>query len=231
MATKGKKYRLAVEKVDRVKLYPLDEAVALMKDVSFTKFDGTVDLAINLGVDPRHADQNVRGTTPLPHGLGKTVRIIVFAKGDAAIQASATGVEHVGGEDLAAKITGGWLDFDQVVATPDMMGVVGKLGRVLGPRGLMPNPKLGTVTFDVTKAINELKAGRTEFRVDKAGIAHCPVGKASFGADKLADNIRAVLDAVLKAKPSTAKGMYLKKISVSSTMSPGIKIDPAPFRG
>lgn len=231
MATKGKKYRLAVEKVDRVKLYPLDEAVALMKDVSFTKFDGTVDLAINLGVDPRHADQNVRGTTPLPHGLGKTVRIIVFAKGDAAIQASATGVEHVGGEDLAAKITGGWLDFDQVVATPDMMGVVGKLGRVLGPRGLMPNPKLGTVTFDVTKAINELKAGRTEFRVDKAGIAHCPVGKASFAADKLADNIRAVLDAVLKAKPSTAKGMYLKKISVSSTMSPGIKIDPAPFRG
>ena len=231
MATKGKKYRLAVEKVDRVKLYPLDEAVALMKDVSFTKFDGTVDLAINLGVDPRHADQNVRGTTPLPHGLGKTVRIVVFAKGDAAIQASATGVEHVGGEDLAAKITGGWLDFDQVVATPDMMGVVGKLGRVLGPRGLMPNPKLGTVTFDVTKAINELKAGRTEFRVDKAGIAHCPVGKASFGADKLADNIRAVLDAVLKAKPSTAKGMYLKKISVSSTMSPGIKIDPAPFRG
>ncbi len=231
MATKGKKYRLAVEKVDRVKLYPLDEAVALMKDVSFTKFDGTVDLAINLGVDPRHADQNVRGTTPLPHGLGKTVRIVVFAKGDAAIQASATGVEHVGGEDLAAKITGGWLDFDQVVATPDMMGVVGKLGRVLGPRGLMPNPKLGTVTFDVTKAINELKAGRTEFRVDKAGIAHCPVGKASFAADKLADNIRAVLDAVLKAKPSTAKGMYLKKISVSSTMSPGIKIDPAPFRG
>jgi large subunit ribosomal protein L1 len=231
MTTRGKKYRLVAEKVDRNKQYPLDEAVALLKEVSYAKFDGTVDLAINLGVDPRHADQNVRGTTPLPHGLGKTVRIVVFAKGDAAIQASAAGIEHVGGDDLASKIAGGWLEFDQVVATPDMMGVVGKLGRVLGPRGLMPNPKLGTVTFEVTKAINELKAGRTEFRVDKAGIAHCPVGKAAFPVDKLADNIRAVLDAVLKAKPSTAKGMYLKKISVSSTMSPGIKIDPAPFRG
>ena len=231
MTTRGKKYRLVAEKVDRNKQYPLDEAVALLKEVSYSKFDGTVDLAINLGVDPRHADQNVRGTTPLPHGLGKTVRIIVFAKGDAAIQASAAGIEHVGGDDLASKISAGWLEFDQVIATPDMMGVVGKLGRVLGPRGLMPNPKLGTVTFEVTKAINELKAGRTEFRVDKAGIAHCPVGKAAFPVDKLAANIRAVLEAVLRAKPSTAKGMYLKKISVSSTMSPGIKIDPAPFRG
>ncbi|MEY4630838.1 MAG: hypothetical protein RIQ81_958 [Pseudomonadota bacterium] len=231
MASRGKKYRLAAEKVDRNKLYPLDEAVALLKDVSYSKFDGTVDLAINLGVDPRHADQNVRGTTPLPHGLGKTVRIVVFAKGDAAMQAQAAGVEAVGGDDLATRINGGWLDFDQVIATPDMMGVVGKLGRVLGPRGLMPNPKLGTVTFEVTKAINELKAGRTEFRVDKAGIAHCPVGKASFTTDKLADNIRTVLETVVKAKPSTAKGTYLKKISVSSTMSPGIKIDPAPFRG
>ena len=231
MASRGKKYRLAAEKVDRNKLYPLDEAVALLKDVSYSKFDGTVDLAINLGVDPRHADQNVRGTTPLPHGLGKTVRIVVFAKGDAAMQAQAAGVEAVGGDDLATRVNGGWLDFDQVIATPDMMGVVGKLGRVLGPRGLMPNPKLGTVTFEVTKAINELKAGRTEFRVDKAGIAHCPVGKASFTTDKLADNIRTVLETVVKAKPSTAKGTYLKKISVSSTMSPGIKIDPAPFRG
>ena len=231
MTTRGKKYRLVAEKVDRNKQYPLDEAVALLKEVSYSKFDGTVDLAINLGVDPRHADQNVRGTTPLPHGLGKTVRIIVFAKGDAAIQASAAGIEHVGGDDLASKISAGWLEFDQVIATPDMMGVVGKLGRVLGPRGLMPNPKLGTVTFEVTKAINELKAGRTEFRVDKAGIAHCPVGKAAFPVDKLAANIRAVLEAVVRAKPSTAKGMYLKKISVSSTMSPGIKIDPAPFRG
>jgi len=231
MASRGKKYRLAAEKVDRNKQYSLDEAVALLKEVSYVKFDGTVDLAINLGVDPRHADQNVRGTTPLPHGLGKTVRIVVFAKGDAAMQAQSAGVEAVGGDDLATRISGGWLDFDQVIATPDMMGVVGKLGRVLGPRGLMPNPKLGTVTFEVTKAINELKAGRTEFRVDKAGIAHCPVGKASFASDKLADNIRAVLETVVKAKPSTAKGTYLKKISVSSTMSPGIKIDPAPFRG
>jgi large subunit ribosomal protein L1 len=231
MASRGKKYRLAAEKVDRNKQYSLDEAVALLKEVSYAKFDGTVDLAINLGVDPRHADQNVRGTTPLPHGLGKSVRIVVFAKGDAAMQAQAAGVEAVGGDDLATRINGGWLDFDQVIATPDMMGVVGKLGRVLGPRGLMPNPKLGTVTFEVTKAINELKAGRTEFRVDKAGIAHCPVGKASFATDKLADNIRAVLETVVKAKPSTAKGTYLKKISVSSTMSPGIKIDPAPYRG
>lgn len=231
MASRGKKYRLAAEKVDRNKLYSLDEAVALLKEVSYAKFDGTVDLAINLGVDPRHADQNVRGTTPLPHGLGKSVRIVVFAKGDAAMQAQAAGVEAVGGDDLATKINGGWLDFDQVIATPDMMGVVGKLGRVLGPRGLMPNPKLGTVTFEVTKAINELKAGRTEFRVDKAGIAHCPVGKASFATDKIADNIRAVLETVAKAKPSTSKGTYLKKICVSSTMSPGIKIDPAPFRG
>ena len=231
MASRGKKYRLAAEKVDRNKQYSLDEAVALLKEVSYAKFDGTVDLAINLGVDPRHADQNVRGTTPLPHGLGKTVRIVVFAKGDAAMQAQSAGVEAVGGDDLATRISGGWLDFDQVIATPDMMGVVGKLGRVLGPRGLMPNPKLGTVTFEVTKAINELKAGRTEFRVDKAGIAHCPVGKSSFASDKLADNIRAVLETVVKAKPSTAKGTYLKKISVSSTMSPGIKIDPAPFRG
>jgi large subunit ribosomal protein L1 len=231
MASRGKKYRRAAEKVDRNKLHSLDEAVALLKEVSYAKFDGTVDLAINLGVDPRHADQNVRGTTPLPHGLGKSVRIVVFAKGDAAMQAQAAGVEAVGGDDLATKINGGWLDFDQVIATPDMMGVVGKLGRVLGPRGLMPNPKLGTVTFEVTKAINELKAGRTEFRVDKAGIAHCPVGKASFATDKLADNIRAVLEAVAKAKPSTSKGTYLKKICVSSTMSPGIKIDPAPFRG
>ena len=231
MASRGKKYRLAAEKVDRNKQYSLDEAVALLKEVSYSKFDGTVDLAINLGVDPRHADQNVRGTTPLPHGLGKSVRIVVFAKGDAAIQAQSAGVEAVGGDDLATKISGGWLDFDQVIATPDMMGVVGRLGKVLGPKGLMPNPKLGTVTFEVTKAINELKAGRTEFRVDKAGIAHCPVGKASFASDKLADNIRAVLETVVKAKPSTAKGTYLKKISVSSTMSPGIKIDPAPFRG
>ena len=230
MAVRGKKYRKVAELVDRNKLYSLDEAAGLIKSLSFSKFDGTVDLAVNLGVDPRHADQNVRGTTPLPHGLGKTVRIVVFAKGEAAQQAEAAGVAAVGGDDLATKINGGWLEFDQVIATPDMMGVVGKLGRVLGPRGLMPNPKLGTVTPDVVKAINELKAGRTEFRVDKAGIVHVPVGKASFPADKLAENMKAVVDAIVKAKPSTAKGTYLKKIAVSATMSPGVRIDPAPFR-
>jgi large subunit ribosomal protein L1 len=230
MAGRGKKYRKVAELVDRNKLYTLDEAAGLIKSLSFSKFDGTVDLAVNLGVDPRHADQNVRGTTPLPHGLGKTVRIVVFAKGEAAQQAEAAGVEAVGGDDLATKINGGWLDFDQVIATPDMMGVVGKLGRVLGPRGLMPNPKLGTVTPDVVKAINELKAGRTEFRVDKAGIVHVPVGKASFPANKLAENMKAVVDAIVKAKPSTAKGTYLKKIAVSATMSPSVRVDPAPFR-
>jgi len=230
MSSPGKKYRQAAAKVDRNKFYPLEEAVGLVKETSYAKFDGTVDLAVNLGVDPRHADQNVRGTTPLPHGLGKTVRIVVFAKGDAATQAGAAGVEFVGGDDLAKKINDGWLDFDQVIATPDMMGVVGKLGRVLGPRGLMPNPKLGTVTMDVTKAINELKAGRTEFRVDKAGVVHCPVGKVSFAADKLAENAKAVLDAIVRAKPASAKGTYLKKVAISSTMSPGVKVDPAPFR-
>ena len=230
MANSGKKYRLAAAKVDRNKAYALGDAVSLVKETSYAKFDGTVDLAVNLGVDPRHADQNVRGTTPLPHGLGKTVRIVVFAKGEAATQAASAGVEFVGGDDLAKKITDGWLDFDQVIATPDMMGVVGKLGRVLGPRGLMPNPKLGTVTMDVNKAINELKAGRTEFRVDKAGIVHCPVGKVSFPADKLTENAKAVLDAIVRAKPASAKGTYLKKVAISSTMSPGVKVDPAPFR-
>ena len=231
MANTGKKYRQAAAKVDRNKYYGLEEAVGLVKETTFTKFDATVDLAVNLGVDPRHADQNVRGTTPLPHGLGKTVRIVVFAKGEAATQATAAGVEFVGGDDLGKKINEGWLDFDQVIATPDMMGVVGKLGRVLGPRGLMPNPKLGTVTMDVVKAINELKAGRTEFRVDKAGIVHCPVGKVSFDAVKLAENAKAVLEAILRAKPATAKGTYLKKVAISSTMSPGVRVDPAPFRG
>jgi len=230
MAGRGKKYRKAAGLVDRNKLYSLDEAAGLIKSLTFSKFDGTVDLAVNLGVDPRHADQNVRGTTPLPHGLGKSVRIVVFAKGEAAQQATAAGVEAVGGDDLATRINGGWLDFDQVIATPDMMGVVGKLGRVLGPRGLMPNPKLGTVTPDVVKAIDELKAGRTEFRVDKAGIVHVPVGKASFASDKLSDNMKAVIEAIVKAKPSTAKGTYLKKIAVSATMSPSVKVDPAPFR-
>ena len=226
----GKKFRAALAKFDSTKQYSLEEAVALLKQVTFTKFDATVDVAINLGVYPRQADQNVRGATPLPHGLGKQVRIIVFAKGEKATQAKVPGVVEVGGDDLATKIMGGWLEFDAVIATPDMMGVVGKLGKVLGPRGLMPNPKLGTVTFDVMKAIDELKAGRTEYRVDKAGIVHCPVGKVSFESEKLAENIRTVIDALVRSKPSTAKGTYLQKICVSSTMSPGVKVDPTPYR-
>ncbi len=227
---RGKKYKAALAKVDKVKTYALDEAVQLVKEISFSKFDGTVDIAVNLGVDPRHADQNVRGAVALPHGLGKTVRIVVFAKGEAAQQAQNAGVEAVGGDELATRISGGWLDFDQVVATPDMMGVVGKLGRVLGPRGLMPNPKLGTVTMDVVKAVNELKAGRVEYRVDKAGIVHAPVGKTSFTPEKLVENARTVVDAIVRAKPATAKGTYLKKISISATMSPSVRVDAAPFR-
>lgn len=230
MAKAGKKYRAGAAKINREQLYTLDDACKLVKEATFTKFDATVDLAINLGVDPRQADQNVRGATPLPHGLGKAVRIVVFAKGEALAKAKDPSVVDAGGDELATKIAGGWLDFDAVIATPDMMGVVGKLGKVLGPRGLMPNPKLGTVTFDVPKAINELNAGRTEYRVDKAGIVHCPVGKASFDAHKLAENAKAVIDALMKAKPSTAKGTYLNKIAISSTMSPSVKVDPTPYR-
>jgi len=231
MARRGKKYRAAAAMVDAMKLYELQEAMNLVKKATFCKFDATVSLAVNLGLDPRQADQNVRGAVPLPHGLGKAVRIVVFAKGEKATQAKGlNSVVEVGGDDLAAKIQGGWLEFDQVVATPDMMGVVGKLGKVLGPRGLMPNPKLGTVTMDVAKAVNELCAGRTEYRVDKAGIVHCPVGKANFDADKLAENAKTVIEALVRAKPATAKGTYLQKIGVSSTMSPGVKVDPAPFR-
>lgn len=230
MKKRGKKYRKVSEQVDRTKLYTLADAVALAKETCYTKFDGTVEIAVNLGVDPRHADQNVRGATPLPHGTGKSVRIVVFAKGDKAVEASKQNVEFVGGDDLAEKISGGWLDFDQVIATPDMMGVVGKLGRVLGPRGLMPNPKLGTVTFDVVSAINELKAGRAEFRVDKAGIVHAPVGKVSMESSHLVENAQAVVDALLKAKPSTAKGTYMKKMAVSATMGPGVKVDTVEFR-
>ena len=227
---RGKKYRKSAEKIDRTRLYDLKEAFQLVKESSYSKFDGSVDIAVNLGVDPRHADQNVRGATPLPHGLGKSVRIIVFAKGDKATEAESAGVEAVGAEDLMKRIQEGWLDFDAVIATPDMMGVVGRLGKVLGPRGLMPNPKLGTVTFEVGKAIEELKAGRTEYRVDKAGIVHAPVGKVSFDADKLYDNAKTVVDALLRAKPSTAKGTYLKRMCVSATMGPGIKVDVTPFR-
>ena len=230
MGLRGKKYRQASKLVDKTQLLSLNDAINLVKKTSFSKFVGSVDLAINLGVDPRHADQNVRGATPLPNGLGKSVRIVVFAKGEKAVDAKAAGVEFVGANDLAEKIQGGWLDFDQVIATPDMMAVVGKLGRVLGPRGLMPNPKLGTVTFDVVNAINELKSGRAEFRVDKAGIVHTIVGKVDMDVNKLQENIQTVIDALIKAKPSSSKGTYLKKIALSATMGPGVNVDPAPFR-
>jgi large subunit ribosomal protein L1 len=230
MAKRGKKYSKAVAKVDRQKLYSLAESVALVQDTSYSKFVGSLDLAVNLGLDPRQADQNIRGATPLPHGKGKQVRIVVFAKGQKAIDAQNAGVAQVGGDDLAEKISGGWLDFDQVIATPDMMAVVGKLGRVLGPRGLMPNPKMGTVTFDVVPAIEQLKAGRSEFKVDKAGIVHTSVGILSMGTDALVANASAVIDALLKAKPGSAKGTYVKKISLSSTMGPGVRVDPAPYR-
>jgi large subunit ribosomal protein L1 len=226
----GKKYAKVASLIDGMKLYGLTEAIDLAQKTSYVKFDASVDVAINLGVDPRHADQNVRGAVALPHGLGKTVRIVVFAKGEKAIEAKNYGVEFVGGDDLADKIKEGWMDFDQVVSTPDMMAVVGKLGRILGPRGLMPNPKMGTVTFDLKQAIEELKTGRAEFRVDKNGIVHTCVGKTSMPADKLQDNVKAVVDAVLKAKPQSSKGTYLKKISLSATMGPGIKVDAAPFR-
>lgn len=227
----GKKFTAAAGKVDPNKLYPLEEAVALVKEVSFTKFDESLDLAVNLGVDPRQADQNIRGAIALPRGSGKTVRIIVFAKGDKAVEAGKMGVDFVGGDDLVEKIQGGWMDFDQVIATPDMMMQVGKLGKILGPRGLMPNPKLGTVTFDIEKVVKELKAGRAEFRVEKGGIVHASVGKVSQSLEDLHENAKALIEALVRAKPSTSKGTFLKKVCLSSTMGPGIKVDPVPFRG
>src|SRR5688500_8434651 len=201
----GKKRNPAIAKVDREKRYSVPEACALVKDASFAKFNESVDLAVRLGVNPKHADQMVRGAVVLPHGTGKTVRVLAFAKGDKANEATAAGADFVGADDMVAKVNEGWLDFDTVIATPDMMGQVGRLGRVLGPRGLMPNPKVGTVTQDVTKAVKEAKAGKIEFRVEKAGIVHCPVGKKSFDPEKLADNVKALMDALIKAKPSTAK--------------------------
>ncbi len=230
MRSRGRKHTAAAEKVDRGKRYPLEEACSLVKAASFAKFDETVDLAVRLGVNPKHADQMVRGALVLPHGVGKTVRVLVFARGEKVAEAEQAGADFVGGEDLVAKVTGGWLDFDTVIATPDMMGQVGKLGRVLGPRGLMPNPKVGTVTFDVGKAVREAKAGKVEFRVEKAGIVHVPVGKCSFEQAKLTDNVKALVAALLKAKPSTAKGQYIRGITLSSTMGPGVKIDPGYFQ-
>ena len=223
----GRRRKDPVAKVDRDRLYALSEACALVKEASFAKFDESVDLAVRLGVNPKHADQMVRGATVLPHGIGKTVRVLVFAKGEKAIEAEAAGADFVGADDVVAKVQEGWLDFDTVIATPDMMGQVGRLGRILGPRGLMPNPKVGTVTFDVTKAISDVKAGKVEFRVERAGIVHAPVGKRSFESDKLQDNAKALLEALLRAKPASAKGTYLRSITLSSTMGPGVRIDPA----
>ena len=230
MAKAGKKYRNAFAKVDSEKNYEMSNAFELLKEINYVKFDPTVDLVVNLGIDPRHADQALRGAVSLPHGLGKKVRIVVFAKGDKFTEAKEAGADEVGADELAQKISGGWFEFDQVVATPDMMAVVGKLGKVLGPRGLMPNPKLGTDTFDVGKAIKELKAGRAEYRAEKAGIVHTAIGKLSFTPQQLAENAEAVMDSIVRAKPSTAKGTYVKKLTVSSTMSPGVKVDVAKYR-
>ncbi len=221
----GKSYTEAAARIDREKHYPLKEGIDLMLQGKGAKFDETAELAINLGVDPRHADQNVRGAIALLHGTGNDVRVIVFAKGDKETEAREAGADEVGAEELAKRIQDGWLEFDRVVATPDMMSVVGRLGRVLGPRGLMPNPKVGTVTQDVGRAVSEQKAGKIEFRVDKNGIVHVPFGKASFSAEKLCENLVAIADAILKAKPQTSKGTYVKKMSISTTMGPGVRLD------
>ena len=225
MPNKGKKYTEAAKLIDRAKLYEPAEALELVKKLASAKFDETVEVSLRLGVDPRHADQQVRGAVVLPGGLGKQVRVAVFAKGDKAKEAEAAGADIVGAEDLVTKIQEGWLDFDVAIATPDMMGMVGKLGRVLGPRGLMPNPKTGTVTFDVTNAIKETKAGKVEYRTDKAGIVAAPIGKVSFDVERLGTNFRAFMDAIVRAKPAAAKGVYLKSITLSSTMGPGVKIN------
>lgn len=226
MSKRGKKYLEALKLVDRTKLYEIKEAMELAEKTAVKNFDETIEVAVRLGVDPRHADQQVRGTVTLPHGTGKTVRVLVFAKGEKVTEAEEAGADVVGSEDLVAKVEGGFLDFDVAVATPDMMGNVGKLGRILGPKGLMPNPKAGTVTFDVGKAVKEIKAGKIEFRVDKTKIVHAPIGKKSFGPDKLYDNFKVLMDAIVKARPASTKGQYIRSVVVSSTMGPGIKINP-----
>ena len=229
---KGKRYIEAAKLVDKAKLYDLAEAAELIKKTASSKFDETIEAHLKLGVDGRHADQQVRGAVVLPHGTGKEVKVLVFAKGDKVDEALANGADYAGGEELIPKIQNeGWLDFDVVIATPDMMGVVGRLGRVLGPKGLMPNPKAGTVTPDVVKAIADVKAGKIEYRLDKANIIHVPVGKASFTAEQIADNYKALMDAVVKARPSSAKGQYLKSVTMSSSMGPGIRLNPNRFAG
>ena len=229
MKKHGKKYRAALEKIDAAKKYDLEGGVAKVKEIAFAKFDETVELTVWLGVDPRKADQLVRGTIVLPHGLGKSKTVLVIAQGDKVKEAEEAGADIVGGEDVVTRIKGGWTDFDAVIATPDMMRLVGALGKVLGPRGLMPNPKTGAVTFDVANAVKETKAGKVEYRVDKTGVIHVGVGKVSFEADKLRDNAKALLDAIVKAKPATAKGKYVKKVNLASTMSPGVLLEEAAF--
>lgn len=229
MPKHGKKYRAALEKIELGRKYNLEEGLNKVKEVAFAKFDETVELTMWLGVDPRKADQLVRGTVVLPHGLGRSKRVLVIAQGEKIREAEESGADFVGGEDMVEKIRGGWLDFDAVIATPDMMRLVGGLGKILGPRGLMPNPKTGTVTFDVRTAVQETKAGKVEYRVDKTGVIHVPLGKVSFEAEKLGDNARMLLDAVVKAKPSTAKGKYVKKVNLATTMSPGVLLDETAY--
>jgi len=224
MAKRGKKFRAAAEKIEAGRSYNIQDATALLKTVAFAKFNETVDLDFRLGVDPRHADQQVRGTVSLPHGTGKSVRVVVFAKGEKAAEAEKAGAEVVGAEDLVTKISGGFTDFDAAIATPDMMGQVGRLGKVLGPRGLMPNPKTGTVTMDIARAVQEIKAGKVEFRVDKTANVHVPIGKIQFTPEQLAENAQTVMDAINRAKPAAAKGIYMRSATISSTMSPGIKL-------
>src|SRR5437868_11624435 len=229
MPKQGKKYRAAFEKVEPGRKYTLEEGLTKVREIAFAKFDETVELTMWLGVDPRKADQLVRGTVVLPHGLGRSKTVLVIAQGDKQREAQEAGADFVGGDDMVDKIKGGWLEFDAVIATPDMMRSVGQLGKVLGPRGLMPNPKTGTVTFDVKTAVSETKAGKVEYRVDKTGVIHVPVGKVSFEADKLRDNTKSLLEAVVKAKPSTAKGKYVKKVNLAATMSPGVLIDEVAY--
>ncbi|HIP40350.1 MAG TPA: 50S ribosomal protein L1 [Desulfocapsa sulfexigens] len=226
MPKHGKNFRNKLENLDRTVLYTFEDAVTHLLASSFAKFDETVDIAMKLGVDPRHADQMVRSSVVLPHGTGKDTKVLVFAKGDKEAEAKEAGADFVGGDDLVEKIKGGWLEFDKTVATPDMMGTVGKIGRVLGPRNLMPNAKLGTVTFDVANVVKEIKSGKVDFRVDKTGIVHAGIGKCSFGQEKIADNLKAFVEKVIQLKPSSAKGIYLRSVTISSTMGPGIKLDP-----
>jgi large subunit ribosomal protein L1 len=227
MAKKGKKYLEAIKKIEKDRKYDLQEGLTLLKEVSYANFDETIDMAVRLGVDPRKADQMVRGSVTLPHGTGKAVTVLVFAKGEKEKEAQDAGADYVGGDEYAEKIQQGWLEFDRVIATPDMMGIVGKLGRILGPRGLMPNPKSGTVTFNVEQTVKDIKAGQVEFRVEKAGIIHCPIGKRSFPVENLAENAQALLETLLRLKPSTSKGQYIRSVAVSSTMGIGIKLDPS----